>query len=227
MEPLLVKEAIQWDVRNWSKALYYWEEHVNWDRVQNCLELGGREGGLSLWLALKGKQVVCSDVGDVHQSASTLHARYQVSERVRYESIDAMDIPYEDHFDLIVFKSILGVIGRNDHIAHQYRAMEQVYKALKPGGQLIFAENLSGSLFHRILRNRFVKWGKIWRYVTINEMKSFLCPFRQYAVESTGFAGLLGRTESQRNLLARIDQAVLNHCFPASWKYISYGLAIK
>jgi len=47
----------------------YWESNIVWDKVQNGLELGGRQGGLSLWLALKGKTVVCSDLKDVKETA--------------------------------------------------------------------------------------------------------------------------------------------------------------
>jgi len=220
-------QIIQWDVKNWSRALHYWEQSVEWDRVSNCLELGGRQGGLSLWLALKGKQVVCSDVGDVRQTAEELHHSYNVSDRICYQQIDATMIPYENHFDLIVFKSILGIIGVNGNDALQQKAIAEMYKALKPGGQLIFAENLSGSSMHQLLRKKFVKWGRAWRYVSVGEMKRYMQGFRTYSLECTGFAGLLGRSEKQRNLFASLDQALINYVVPDTWKYIVYGIARK
>jgi hypothetical protein len=61
----LAKDIIQWDIKSWSKALEYWDNNTDWNNVKNGLELGGREGGLSLWLALKGKETVCSDLKDV------------------------------------------------------------------------------------------------------------------------------------------------------------------
>jgi hypothetical protein len=48
----LTKDIIQWDVKSWSKALSYWDSKVEWNKIQHSLELGGREGGLSLWFAL-------------------------------------------------------------------------------------------------------------------------------------------------------------------------------
>ena len=79
-DPGILKKIIQWDVKSWSKALLFWEKRVDWDRVENGLELGGREGGLSLWLALKGKKVLCSDYAlDVKETAEKLHQEYQVT----------------------------------------------------------------------------------------------------------------------------------------------------
>jgi len=37
----------------------------------------------------------------------------------------------------------------------------------------------------------------------------------------------LGRTERQRDWLARLDQAVFNHIVPESWHYIMFGVARK
>jgi hypothetical protein len=55
MNNLLLKDIIQWDVLSWKKAIDYWEKNINWDEVTNVLEIGARDGGLSLWLALKNK----------------------------------------------------------------------------------------------------------------------------------------------------------------------------
>ena len=75
MNETLTTDIIQWDVLSWSKALRYWEKNADWKNVQTSLELGGREGGLSLWLAMKGITVVCSDLHEVNVSATPLHKR--------------------------------------------------------------------------------------------------------------------------------------------------------
>ena len=54
----VLRDIVQWDVSSWSKALLYWENNVDWSRIENGLELGGREGGLSLWLSLKGISMI-------------------------------------------------------------------------------------------------------------------------------------------------------------------------
>lgn len=227
MTDKLTSDIIQWDVNSWSEALKYWNNNVNWSTVHNGLELGGREGGLSLWMALKGIKTVCSDLHNVKISAFPLHNKYKVTNLITYQDIDATNIPYENHFDVIAFKSILGGIGRNDNIELQKNTFKEIYKALKPGGKLLFAENLAASPFHQKLRKKFVRWGSEWRYVTINEMKLFLKDFPCSDMKTTGFLSVFGRNESQRNLLSSIDKAILNHISPANWKYIVYGIAEK
>src|SRR5688500_15705889 len=131
MQNNLVEEIIQWDVKSWSQALEYWESEGNWNEVKACLELGGREGGLSLWLALKNKKVICSDVCDLKNYAQKLHQKYHADSTIQYQDTDAIDIPYENHFDIIVFKSILGVIRKDNNKGQQVKVLEQIYKALK------------------------------------------------------------------------------------------------
>lgn len=223
----IIKSIIQWDIRSWSKALYYWEGHINADEINNGLELGSMNGGLSLWLALKGKSMVCSDLKDAKTNAEPLHIKYNVTSLIRYEDIDATNIPYENCFDVIVFKSIIGGIGRNNNYEIQQKVFNEIYKALKPGGKLLFAENLIASPLHRIFRKMFVKWGSSWRYVSKSEMKSLLKDFNKVEIMATGFLGAFGRSEKQRNFLAKIDELLFNKICPDSWKYISYGIAEK
>ena len=223
----LKKDIIQWDIKSWSLALDYWEKNIDWSKVNNGLELGGRQGGLSLWLALKGKQTICSDLKEVKSTAEPLHLRYHVNSLVTYQDIDATNIPYENHFDIVVFKSIIGGIGSNDNYKIQQKVFKEIYKALKPGGKLLFAENLIASPLHQRLRKKFVNWGISWRYVSIEEIKECLKNFSEYDIKSTGLLGTLGRNENQRNFLSSIDDILLNKICPDTWKYIAYGIATK
>jgi SAM-dependent methyltransferase len=227
MTDKLISDIIQWDIDSWSEALLYWDKNVNWSTVHTGLELGGREGGLSLWLALKGINTVCSDLHEVKNSASPLHQKYNVTGLITYQDIDATNIPYENHFDVIVFKSIIGGIGRHNNVEMQKKTFREIYKALKPGGKLLFAENLTASPIHQQLRKRFVRWGNEWRYVTIEEMKTYMKDFPSLNIKSTGFLSAFGRSETQRRMLSAVDKALLNHVSPANWKYIVYGIAEK
>jgi SAM-dependent methyltransferase len=227
MNKQLKKDIIQWDTASWSKALRLWDKEVDWKNVKTGLELGGREGGLALWLALKGVQTVCSDLMDTEATASKLHEKHKVTHLITYQDIDATDIPYENHFDVIVFKSIIGGIGRNSNIAPQREAFNQMHKALKPGGKLLFAENLIASPVHQRLRSKYVTWGDSWRYVSIPEMNDFLSIFSSHRFETTGFLGALGRSESQRKTLAKFDNLLFNRVVPDNWNYICYGVAVK
>lgn len=224
----LAHDVVEWDVENWSRALEYWERPGTLPQAPaTCLELGARRGGLSLWLALKGHDVLCSDLQNNELVATPLHARYGVSERIKYAAIDATAIPYENHFDVIAFKSMLGGVAYDGDIGRQRRAMASIYGALKPGGVLLFAENLLGSRFHRMLRDRFVKWKSIWRYVELEEMRDFLKPFSRVDYETTGVLGLCGRTPQMYRLLGRLDGVLLDRIVPQNARYIVYGAARK
>jgi 2-polyprenyl-3-methyl-5-hydroxy-6-metoxy-1,4-benzoquinol methylase len=225
----LVRDIVQWDVRSWSKALSFWERALARDGVGGrCLELGAREGGLSLWLALKGMEVTCSDVARTESQASPLHKRYGVASQIKYCDIDATDIPFENHFDIVVFKSVLGGVGYDDRLDRQQMAIDQIFKALKPGGRLLFAENLKATRLHAWLRRSHIRgFVNRWRYVTLDEMRSF---FKQYAtceMHTAGVLSLLGRSEAQRNLLALLDRCIPDFLVPKTWKYYVYGIAVK
>lgn len=227
MNSLLRSDIIQWDVKAWSHALHYWESHVEWNNISNALELGSRQGGLSLWLGLKGISVTCSDVDNTYETARPLHAKYSIERFIEYKIINACEIPYENHFELIVFKSILGGIGYNNNWNAQKLALKQIHKALKPKGYLLFAENLLASRFHRMMRNKFAAWGSQWRYPSLNEMRILLRDFSAFELKTRGVTGTFGRSERQRTILSSVDNTLLNALTPNSWKYIGYGVARK
>lgn len=223
----LLSDILQWDIQSWSKALQYWEDHVDWQSINHALELGGRQGGLSLWLATRNKQVICSDLHHVQEVAEALHIKYIFCNSISYEDIDASAIPYENKFDLIVFKSILGGIGKNNNYEIQKKVFREIHKALKPNGVLLYAENMVASPVHQFIRKKFVPWGTTWRYPSINEMHELMQDFSSYSFHTSGVLGAFGRSEQQRTFLSYIDGILLNHICPKSWKYIGYGIATK
>src|SRR5262245_50191350 len=226
--PADIAEFIEWDVRNWSAALDFWLGHTTQNIPQcSALELGSRNGGLSLWMALQGARVVSSDVDLPSQRASQLHKNRGVSHLVQYESINATRIPYAMKFDVVLFKSMLGAVGRLGGKREQAQAATEIHKALKQGGELFFAENLVGCNLHQCFRKKFVKWGNTWRYVSVAEMEEFLSPFSNVQYRTIGFAGAFGRSERQRNILGLLDQTIFNYTTPNAWRYIMVGIARK
>lgn len=223
----LLKDIIAWDIPAWSKAVKYWQENVDWGNVDNCLEIGCGAGGISLWLALQGKQVVCSNIRNTEENASHLHKKYSVTDKISYQDIDAIEIPFESHFDVVVMKSVLGSVGEQQDMKIKEKVLEQIYKALKKGGYFLFAENLVATPLHTYLRNHFVPWGRTLKYFSINEIDNFLLNFATYKFELTGVIGSFGRSEFQRGILGEIDHYLLNKFTPDSWKYMAYGVAIK
>ena len=223
-----LQDIIEWDVVNWSPALTFWGQKTKHNLSSiYAMELGSKNGGLSLWLALKGSKVKCTDLNGPSELAIEKHLKYGVSSLVEYEALDAMKIPYLEKFDLIMFKSILGMIGWDDHPENQKCAINRIYRALKPGGELLFVENLIGSPLHRLARQNFVPWGRHWRYVTVQELKGFLVPFSSFDYTCFGFGGAFGQDEMQRRILGRLDHLLLNHIVPDYWKYIIAGVAQK
>ncbi len=224
----IVPDIVEWDIPNWSVALDYWQEHSRLDLSSvYALEIGSRHGGLSLWLALCGARVVCTDIGGPSEIAVDKHAAYQVVGRIDYARLDALHIPHVEVFDVVLFKSVLGGIGRGNRKERQQRAVAEMYRALKPGGELWFAENLVASPFHQCLRRRWVQWGTQWRYVTLEEMTDFLGPFTEAKYTTVGFLGALGRGMQQRMVLGHLDRLGLDRLVPEHWRYIVVGVARK
>ena len=222
-EPRL-QEVLQWEVRSWARALPLWKRYLPAKRPLRALGIGEREGGLCLWLACQGIDVVCSDLGPLPESTALLHARYGVTDRVEQAQADvtALDFP-DGSFDVVVFKSVIGALGSKDA---QVQALKEIHRVLRPGGVLLFAENLHGTSLHRWLRKRFVAWDHYWRYLDPVADRDLFQPFAKLDDGTTGLIANLGRTEGQRDLLARLD-SVLAPLVPSTQRTIWYGVAVK
>lgn len=219
---------LQWDIGTWKTALTYWNNVL----PQNLsgykgLELGARDGGLSLYLALKGCKVICSDIGGSSAKAIELHKNYVVNKLIKYADVNATHISFPNNFfDIVMFKSILGAIGRNNNKNNQQLAINEIYRVLKPSVLFLFAENIIGSGLHRFLRTKFVPWGRSWRYISIEEMKEFCSPFIEFNYSTAGVFACFGRTERQRQIFAKLDKVISNFV-PEMWKYVIFGHACK
>ena len=218
----MLNDIIVWDVENWSKAIRYWEQVLPVrDKQYQCLELGSSKGGMSLWLALNGNSVLCTDLNGPERDAYFIHEKYNCRSKIQYAAVDALDIPFKNKFDIIIFKSIIGGISSNSE-ENKAKVIEQIHKALKPGGQLLFAENLEATYMHKVLRRNFGTKG--WNYLRFNEIKPAFSAFKKVTYKTVGFFGCLGRNEWQRNMLGKID-GFLNGLIPDRFKYIVIGVA--
>jgi len=225
----LTRDVLGWDVRSWAPAFRFWDGIVDTaPPVLRCLEIGAGPGGPSLWLALKGHDVICSNRENTEAMASALHEQYGLAGRIAYEDIDATNIPYENEFDVIVFKSVLGGVGAFGGPELVQVAVDQMFAALKPGGRLIYAENLRATPIHRAARALAYRLRRsAWRFVSIRELTNFLSRFRDHQLHTTGVLAVFGLTEGQRNALAAADDRILNRVAPRGWKYVAYGVATK
>jgi SAM-dependent methyltransferase len=228
-QALSLHDVIGWDVRNWSRALELWSVALSSQgKNVHCLELGcGRNSSLALWLAALGNRVVCSDRDGVPEEIRAAHARYSLAHRVSYATVDARAIPYRSEFDVVIFKSILGGIVARDDLSVAADVLAGIHAALKPGGLLLFAENLYATPVHEFTRARFGAGKDGWRYFGLEEIRSLLSGFANVRIDTWGFLGCFGRSEGQRRLLASLDDLVAEKLVPASWHYIAAVVAEK
>lgn len=228
MSSKVVADIIEWEVPNWSKALTFWEGHTRQDlRTVKALELGGKRGGLSLWVALQGGHALCTDLRNPEAIAAARHAQHDVSGQITYAALDALQIPHPSAFNVVMFKSLLADVGRAAGSGGQAEVVRQAHAALCEGGELFFAENVAGSPLHQVLRRRFVPWGGDMRYPSIPELLAFMSPFRDVQYATYGFLGVLGRWHWLTGWLARLDRWGIDRLVPARWRYLLVGVARK
>lgn len=219
-----INAIIQWDVTNWKKCLPFWESFYNIKPGMKVLAIGERGGGISLYFAKKGCEVVCTDFRNFPESTKMLHARYGVTQLITYAWADMRELSYPDEtFDIVVFKSVIGALDVYDD---QLKALSEIQRVLKKGGAFMFAENSTASGLHRFMRTRFVKWQAKWRYISDPEFEKWKTGYSATFSKKTGFIALLGRSEWQRRFLGHLD-SFLSKIVPRSWRYIYLGVFIK
>lgn len=225
MDRYLRKDVIGWDTENWVRAIPFWENFGQPNQTDNkCLELGAHGGGLSLWLALNKNKVVCSNLFQPGENIRQIHRKYNCQSNITYEAIDATYIPYSNHFDFIVFKSILGGIKGEGNEETKIKVLNEIHKSLKPGGKLLFAENLDASIFHKILRYWFGT--KSWSYLRLKDVGKVFSSFDKVTYTTVGFFGCMGVNERQRILLGKLDR-LIDKIIPRASRYIIIGVATK
>lgn len=226
MEKRFLSDVYEWDSQNWSKSFEVWKPILKSEKKLKCLEIGSRRGGLSLLMASLGHDVTCSDLADPTKIASPLHERYQLKDQIHYTTVNLTDLKFKEEFDVIVFKSVFGGVVRNEDLELAKKIALQLNNALKPGGSVLFAENSSGSLIHRIARKYFRRWGCSWSYFSLNQYREIFQNFNTVQLETYGFWSAFAIGNKTRVLLSYLDQLTCPF-IPKSKKYIVFGVAQK
>jgi hypothetical protein len=225
----LIDDIIGWDVVNWSQCLKYWESNITLD-FNNChaLELGCQNnGGLSLWLALKGANVLCSGYEEISNDVKETHNYYINRSLINYATVDATCIPYNNLFDIVCFKSVIGGIVRENSLHTACKVAHEIKHSLNNNGILLFAENIASTKMHRNLRKKYGYGKNNWRYFTIEEISKIFSCFSSLKYITFGFLGCFGRNEKQRRFLGNIDKYFLDNIVSEKKRYIIAGIAKK
>jgi SAM-dependent methyltransferase len=190
---------------------------------KNILELGGKNASLSLWAAEKGGLVTCSDiVGFENQYSQKVNPIEKGS--IRFEIIDALDIGLKETYDFILFKSMLGGIGRIGSEKLQMDVMRQVHKSLRKGGEVLFIENMRGAFIHQMYRKKYGATRNGWCYPSLSDFIKMSKIFSKVKYETFGVLGSSG------NLLIKVRKSFdfkFEKTFPKSWRYIFAGIYQK
>ncbi len=170
MKKALINDIIGWDIGIWNKSLEFFEQNIDFSKINNALELGAghQSGGYSLYLAQKGINTICSSQFRVNEKIKKTHQKYELSNFIEYEQIDISNIPYTNYFDIVSFKSVLGGIKLSKKPLEE--SFVQITKCLKEDGLLIFSENISSTYLHKILRKRYTSNKHGWHYYNYEEL---------------------------------------------------------
>jgi SAM-dependent methyltransferase len=237
----MMNDVFRWDVINWSRHIDIWEDAIRELRLRPAQAGEGRRpvgleigadwgGGLALWMASRGLDVISSHHNPVGwndwdtsyaDEARRVHELYGVAERVRHAQLDVLHMPSDSSYDVIMLKSVLGGLGP---LPRQKKAIAQIHAALREGGLFLFAENISATPIHSVLRR--IKRGQTWYYQSLSEMDHLLSVFGKVAYRTTGLLGAFGMSERQRRMLGRLD-TYISRMVPNSWHYICIGAAVK
>ena len=106
-----------------------------------------------------------------------------------------------DCYDFILFKSMLGGIGRIGSGKLQMDVMRQVHKSLKKGGEVLFIENMRGAFIHQMYRKRYGATRIGWCYPSLSDFIKMSKIFSKVKYEPFGVLGSSG------NLLIKVRTA--------------------
>lgn len=223
-------EYLGWDIYIWQKALNFWSSILKQKKIEKglALEIGSKSGGLSLYLSHNFDfNVICSDITELSHTAKDLHKKYGVEDKVSCSVSDAVRLNFNSEmFDAVILKSVLGSIGKNENIKQVHKAVDEIYRVLKPGGIFLFAENAKGTFFHSALRKIFRKWAAYWKYFSKDEISSLLEKFRSNEIRTAGIISAFFPGNKIKKIILPADN-FSEKMLPEKFRYMIYGYAVK
>ncbi len=130
-------------------SLHPWVRKLVANRPNACiLDMGTGTGVVACTLAKLGAQVQAVDHSpDMLEVAKARAEEAGVADRVRFETVDCENLPYEDaSFDAVTIQGVL------HHLPDIGPMLRQAYRVLRPGGQLYISEPcIEGALVSRVV----------------------------------------------------------------------------
>lgn len=233
MNTQLKQDIIEWDVQNWSHLIKLWQPVLDGlPRDSKVLAIGERNGGLSLWMALQGFHVVCTDRQGPTQQARELHRKYGVDDKITYLDFDLVNTGnFDTPYDIIIMKSVLGGVkeqygdAASRTNAARQKAIDNIYKLLSPQGILLTADNLGGNIFLRLIK-RLKNKQSGWHYFSIQELNDLCKQFSSVSVQSFGIIPSKFSVPIL-NKAAYIINSFLWQLLPLNSAYIAFTIARK
>jgi SAM-dependent methyltransferase len=147
---------VHWRPRLWTPAVRWLIGDPARFRGTKVLEVGCRTGRLSCLFGLLGAEVLGVDLPAVGlEPAWQEAARWGVSDRVRFLTYggDPSTLP-EGDFDFVVTKSVLVMIRELE------RFLGALSTRMRPGGELLAAENVAGGRLLNFVRRTVIHRGR-------------------------------------------------------------------
>ncbi len=192
----------------------------------NVIEIGAGRGGLSLYFAKRGCNVLCSDINsNLVVAAEKSHQPYKFPGEISYETLDILHNNLADEtFDIVCFKSMLGAIPADK----QTNIVSEMQRILKKGGHLVFCENLKGSFLSGFYRRCFIPWYKTWNYMTVEKGQRYMESFNDCSISSFWFsAPFLARISHRMSRIGiALDQTLFKR-LKNEYRYIMASYAVK
>jgi hypothetical protein len=214
----LIEDCCGWNRKTWADAVESAVSQLPSDLGgRTVLEVGASEhSSLAPIFAAKGAKTFCSYYGHQRECIANGRLRYVV-EKYRMPKIPTLEIDingFDGTYDVIVLKSVIGGICRNDDYSVIRRVVENLAKNLTESGCILTFDNGYIRAFQRARTSRGAGRNK-WTYIKPREL---IAALSDYDIRIDGFGYLnfgaatlpFGRkTDFVNDLVHLLDKAII------------------
>lgn len=192
----LIRNAFGWNHNAWAFALKVAKFQLP-ERPDRVLELGaGRYSMVALIFDGLANEIVISyndeqEGEQIRKKLSLIRQKYHLKSKYIVQKIDAKN--FNDHFDIIIMKSVLGGLFRNHESSIEdvrNFIANKLLRAVTPGGVLISIDN-GTSIFEKFLGKLGARKNQ-WRFFQKTDLNSATKQFEFGLLSSFCFQTRLG-----------------------------------